>query len=89
MEISYTELAQRHVELWRKSGDTASQRKISQLLSDILKHPETGLGKPEQLKGVLSGRWSRRINQKDRIIYRIDKENDTVLVYSLKGHYNL
>jgi len=50
-------------------------------------HPETGIGQPEQLKHNLSGYWSRRINQKDRLIYRIDEVIVTVFVISASSHY--
>lgn len=60
--------------------------KISRLFEELKIHPETGTGKPEQLKGELSGYWSRRINQEHRLIYTIGE--DTVTIYSLKGHYN-
>jgi len=44
-----------------------------------------GIGKPEKLKHDLSGQWSRRINEEHRIIYEV--VNDTLHIYSLKGHY--
>jgi toxin YoeB len=51
-------------------------------------HPETGIGKPEKLKFNLSGYWSRRINRKDRLVYKIEKEIITVTVISAIKHYN-
>ena len=47
----------------------------------------TGTGQVEQLKGNLSGLWSRRINKADRIIYSIEDERVIVTVISMKGHY--
>lgn len=48
--------------------------------------PTTGTGKPEPLKHNLSGFWSRRISQKDRIIYRFDES--TIYIFALGGHYD-
>ncbi|MCX2491986.1 Txe/YoeB family addiction module toxin [Pedobacter sp. PF22-3] len=46
-----------------------------------------GVGNPERLKFELSGLWSRRINQKDRLIYKIEDEVVTVTIISALGHY--
>lgn len=85
MEVVYKDKALRDIEIWKKSGNKQVQRKISMLIEDICKHPETGLGKPEELKYELKGLWSRRINSEHRIIYEI-AENQ-IFVISLKGHY--
>jgi toxin YoeB len=45
----------------------------------------SGIGKPEPLKHQLSGKWSRRIDKANRIIYSV--ENNTLYIYSLKGHF--
>ncbi|GAB1409023.1 Txe/YoeB family addiction module toxin [Desulfovibrionales bacterium] len=56
------------------------------LLKDIVRnHPFDGLGKPEPLKGNLSGFWSRRIDGYNRLVYRI--EGDVCQVIQCKGHY--
>lgn len=47
--------------------------------------PALGLGKPEALKHQLSGLWSRRLSQKDRLVYRFD--NDSIHIFALGGHY--
>jgi toxin YoeB len=60
--------------------------KINSLLKEIQRQPFDGVGKPEPLKGDLSGKWSRRINDKDRLVYSY--ENDVVIVYQCKGHYS-
>lgn len=87
MEIAYTDDAKAHLLFWKKSGNKAIQSKIAQLIEDILKTPFSGLGKPEQLKHALSGKWSRRISKEDRIIYEIDQTKNLLIVHSLKGHY--
>ena len=66
MEVIYSEKAQKDREFWKKSGNKAIMNKISALIEDIQLHPYEGLGKPEQLKHQLSGRWSRRINKEHK-----------------------
>ncbi|WP_245758433.1 type II toxin-antitoxin system YoeB family toxin [Paenimyroides ummariense] len=46
------------------------------------------MGQPEQLKYELAGYWSSRINQKDRIVYRVEEEIVMVYVVSAMGHYH-
>lgn len=60
--------------------------KINSLLESASRTPFSGLGKPEPLKGDLSGFWSRRITDEDRLVYRL---RDGVLeILSCKGHYD-
>ncbi|MEO6174665.1 MAG: Txe/YoeB family addiction module toxin [Flavobacterium circumlabens] len=89
MEIIYSEKAQKDILFWKKSGNKSIMKKITSLIEDILIHPYEGLGKPEQLKYELSGRWSRRIDKEHRIIYRITEENNIEIlnILSMKGHY--
>ena len=61
-------------------------RKINDLLKDIARHPTSGLGKPEALKGDYAGYYSRRIDEKNRIIYRFDDER--VEIVQVGQHYN-
>lgn len=82
-----TPQAQKHLEEWSKSGQKKTLEKIAKLLEELTLHPSTGTGQVEQLKGNLSGFWSRRINKADRIIYSIEDEIVTVTVISMKGHY--
>ena len=61
-------------------------KKIDAMLSDIERNGNSGMGKPESLRHELSGYWSRRITEKDRLIYRFD--DSTIYVAACKGHYN-
>lgn len=70
---------------WQQTNKSVLKR-INQLLKDIVRTPFEGLGKPEPLKGNLSGFWSRRIDGKHRIVYAV--ENDSVVIISCKGHYD-
>ena len=63
----------------------AALKKINQLIRDIRRDPFDGLGKPEPLKEDLSGFWSRRIDEENRLIYAV--EQDVVVLISCKGHY--
>jgi toxin YoeB len=55
------------------------------LIASIIENPYYGIGNPESLKHNLSGKWSRRITHKDRLVYEISE--DKIYVFSLKGHY--
>ena len=67
--------------------DKKTLKKINKLISDIMRNGAlTGEGKPELLKGNLSGYYSRRINDKDRLIYKLLDDN-VVEIYSCKDHY--
>lgn len=71
---------------WKRT-DEKTVLKIKEILQDIAKHPFTGIGKPEPLKHNLTGKWSRRINKTDRIIYSVNGTEIIVYVFSMKGHY--
>lgn len=86
MEIELTARAQEDLEYWSRTGNTLVLKKIRAILENIIETPFSGIGKPELLKHELSGKWSRRITQSDRIIYQVS--GDIVYVYSLKGHYS-
>ena len=60
--------------------------KLILLIEDIKRSPFKGLGKPEPLKYEVPPCWSRRINKKDRLIYRIHKRD--IHIISIFGHYN-
>ncbi|MBN1190490.1 MAG: Txe/YoeB family addiction module toxin [Dehalococcoidales bacterium] len=66
-------------------NDTKTVKKIHRLLKDIDRSPFEGSGKPEPLRFDLSGYWSRRINEVDRLIYIVEKE--TIIVIACKNHY--
>lgn len=70
-----------------KTTDSHTTKRIKNILKDISEHPFTGIGKPEPLKDNLSGKWSRRINKTDRIVYSVDGQIVIVYIFSMKGHY--
>lgn len=79
--------AERHLKEWSKSGQKKTLKKILELFEELRLHPTTGTGHVEQLKGNLSGLWSREITKGDRMIYGIEDRKVIVNVISLKGHY--
>ncbi|RYE36589.1 MAG: Txe/YoeB family addiction module toxin [Sphingobacteriaceae bacterium] len=85
MEIELTSRAKQDLAYWKKIGNEQILRKIRELIASIVENPYQGIGNPEALKYHLSGKWSRRITQKDRLVYEISK--DTLYIFSLKGHY--
>ena len=85
-EIRLLPPAEKDWEWWAENNSKTLTR-IEELLTDISLHPYSGLGKPEALKWGLSGKWSRRINKKDRIVYQIDEPARCVYVFSMKSHY--
>ncbi len=72
---------------WEKVGDKSILRKIDRIFEELAFHPESGTGKPEPLRGNLSGCWSRRLNKQHRIVYKISDSTVTVIVISARGHY--
>lgn len=72
--------------IYWQTKDKKMLKKINTLLKSIQREPFTGEGKPEPLKGEQSGKWSRRINEKDRLVYQVFEGN--IIVIQCKGHYN-
>jgi toxin YoeB len=85
--IKYTDAALNDLRKHKKVGNPATLKKITKLISELEEHPFTGTGQPEPLKHELKGLWSRRINQKDRLIYEVLDHIVTVEVVSALGHY--
>jgi toxin YoeB len=78
-EHSFSELME-----WSKADKKTLQR-IARMIEECRRIPFEGIGKPEALKGDLSGFWSRRIDDKNRMIYQATE--DELIILSLKGHY--
>ena len=89
MEIIFSPRAAEDLKYWKKSGNRTIQIKIEKLLDAIQENPYKGIGKPEPLKHILSGAWSRRITQEHRLVYEVNDKNEIVTldILSLKGHY--
>ena len=72
--------------LYWQSEDKKTLRRINLLIKDIQRSPFNGIGKPEPLSGNLSGWWSRRIDDRNRIIYK--PTENAIIIAACKGHYN-
>jgi toxin YoeB len=85
LRIVFTPNAWQEYDSWLRR-DMKMARRISELIIDVQRDPQgTGIGKPEMLKGPLSGWSSRRINDEHRLIYRIrGNDLETAACY---GHY--
>ena len=70
MKLTFTREAWEQYTHWQ-DNDRATLRKIGRLIEECLRHPFEGTGKPEPLKGDLSGFWSRRIDREHRLVYRV------------------
>ncbi len=70
---------------WQKE-DKKTLKKINELIKDIQRNGNVGIGKPEPLKFDKQGYWSRRINNKDRLVYYVDDNN--IKIVQCKGHYD-
>ena len=85
--IEISSRARKELQFHYQSGNKAVIRKIEKIFLELSFTPYKGTGNPEPLKYHLSGYWSRRINRKDRIIYRVFEDRVVVLVVSAIGHY--
>ncbi len=71
--------------IYWQTQDKKTLKRINNLIKDTECNPFEGIGKPEPLKGDLSGFWSRRIDDTNRFVYRIN--NDKLEILSCRGHY--
>ena len=69
---------------WQQE-DKKTLQKVNKIIEDIVRNGNTGIGKPEPLTGNLTGYWSRRINSKERLIYKVDEQN--VHIIASRFHY--
>lgn len=68
-----------------QTEDRKTLKKINQLFEDISCNGNRGIGKPEPLTGNLSGFWSRRIDEQNRLVYKID--DGSIIILSCRYHY--
>lgn len=72
--------------LYWQTQDKKTLKRINVLINEIKRTPFEGIGKPEPLRGMLSGYWSRRIDDVNRIVYF--EKNSIIYVVSCRGHYD-
>jgi len=88
MSIAFSTHAGADYRAWM-AADPAMAARIEALLVEILHDPFRGAGKPEPLRGVLSGWWSRRIGREHRLVYRVTGSGDarTLEIAQCRYHY--
>ena len=84
MKYVFSEPAWDDYLFWQRT-DKKILKRINNLIKEIARDPFKGTGKPEPLKHALSGYWSRRITEADRIVYKV--ESQTLYIAQLKYHY--
>ena len=71
--------------IYWQTQDRKTLKRINLLIKDISRSPFEGLGKPEPLKGTLTGFWSRRIDEEHRLVYAVEEK--VIILISCRGHY--
>jgi len=82
--LSWTDEAWKSYVYWQ-TQDKKTLRRINKLITDVQRSPFEGMGKPEPLKENLSGFWSRRIDDVNRLVYAVD--DSAITVISCRYHY--
>jgi len=82
--LCWTDQAWRDYLYWQ-TQDKKTLKRINKLIADVKRSPFEGIGKPEPLKENLSGFWSRRIDDTNRLVYAVDEPSITIL--SCRYHY--
>jgi len=71
--------------LFWQANDKAMLKRLNRLLEESVRNPFEGIGKPEPLRHVLAGCWSRRIDEEHRLVYLVD--GDDIVVLQSRYHY--
>lgn len=71
--------------LWWQSTDRQTLKRINRLIEAVVRDPFDGIGKPEPLKHMLAGAWSRRISDEHRLVYLV--QDDEIVVLQARYHY--
>jgi toxin YoeB len=82
--LAWTKEAWKDYVYWQ-GQDKKTLRRINKLITDTQRNPFDGIGKPESLKENLSGFWSRRIDESNRLVYVVD--NNQLTIISCRYHY--
>lgn len=85
--INLTDDAKDDFKQLKRSGNKSTLKKLEQIIRELAEHPYTGTGKPERLKHSYAGYYSRRLNHKDRLIYKVEDQVVTVTIVAAKDHY--
>lgn len=85
MRLEFKPQAFEDLQYWVQMNPKLAKR-LLQLIEETRREPFGGKGKPEPLKGELSGWWSKRIDQEHRLVYRV--ESDRLIIAQARGHYD-
>jgi toxin YoeB len=88
VKLVFSDQAWEDYQYWGNTNDKVRER-INELIKQCTRTPFKGTGKPEPLKGDLTGWWSRRISQEDRMVYRVSgaSDNQSLEIAQLRFHY--
>lgn len=84
MTVTFTKQAEKELAYWREHNPAVVAR-IRELVESVKNTPFTGIGKPKPLKHGLAGCWSRRIDRRNRLVYRVEDGEITIL--QCRFHY--
>jgi len=84
VKLTFTERAWDDYLSW--ANDRPMLRRIHRLIQETMREPFEGIGKPEPLKGQLSGYWSRRIDHEHRLVYKA--QDDQLIIVAVRHHYD-
>lgn len=84
MKLTFSETAWEDYLHWQ-ANDAKLLKRLNELIRESARTPFSGVGKPEPLRGPLSGWWSRRINLEHRLVYRVS--GDSLLIAQCRFHY--
>lgn len=85
MRLEFEPRAFADLQHWVRT-DGRMAKKVLKLIEETKRAPFEGIGKPEPLKGVLSGWWSKRIDQEHRLIYQV--KDESLIIAQARGHYD-
>ncbi|MEG0333850.1 MAG: Txe/YoeB family addiction module toxin [Akkermansia sp.] len=85
-KVIYSTHAEEDLRFWATSNKKTF-KKIVFLLEEMMSSPYQGIGKPKPLRYEWSGCYSRRIDSKNRIVYKVNDEEKIIFVYMLRHHY--
>ena len=86
--VAITDRAKKDLVIIRKSGRKSTIRKIDRIFLELSEHPYHGTGHPEPLRYLSGNIWSRRLDKKNRLRYRVQEDVVIVTVVSVLGHYD-
>lgn len=84
MRLCFTAEGWQDYQYWQRT-DRGILKRLNRLLDEVVREPTTGIGKPEPLRHLLAGAWSRRITDEHRLVYLIDGED--IVVLQARYHY--